>query len=112
MSTKYPSDIKGVDEIEELYTKILDSTIQWNDTQAYTSDQIVLSDFTQNGSTYSYRQKRDAVTERPSTSKTITIDRKKKKKRKHTIEEDIAHGFHKTSITILAILVIEVNNVH
>lgn len=103
MESKYPVEMNTVNDISQLYDNILHSTIHWNTTiDSPVSVAINTSLLTYNNDmdTYHHRDKRAASTNE------VSYDRKHHME--HSVIEDIAHGFHKASITILAILVVEV----
>ncbi|XP_076113549.1 uncharacterized protein LOC143081694 isoform X1 [Mytilus galloprovincialis] len=109
METKYPIDLRGIDDISDLYDKIIHSTIHWNTSEvnmktSYANDKNLTYLTLAGNDSLNIRYKRRTVKDSQKASNT---NRRKKRHKEHTIEEDIAHGFHKASITILAILVVE-----
>ena len=103
LESKYPAEMSTVNDISQLYDNILHSSIHWNTTinspvsVAFNSSPLT---YNNDGNTYNHRDKREAST--------INGSLHKAHHKEHSVIEDIAHGFHKASITILAILVVEV----
>lgn len=100
MESKYPVELAAVEDISQLYDNILLSSIHWN----ISNDNLVY--FTMNVSDieYHHRTRRSAS---KSGNKLSMNTSNMHHHKEHSLEEDIAHGFHKASITILAILVLE-----
>lgn len=104
MESRYPAEMNTVNDISQLYDNILHSTIHWNTTIDNTVSIAIntsLLTYNNDGNTYSHRDKREVSTNNEGSHHKIHH-------KEHSVVEDIAHGFHKASITILAILVIEV----
>ncbi|XP_069133432.1 uncharacterized protein [Argopecten irradians] len=123
-------------DVKELYRAILDADVQWGqgshhqhgtthnpgnltttglngisaETTTTSYNTTFMDTTTTSQNTTSVRRKRASGTGTPSNALTIHgngTDHHDDHDHAHTIEEDLAHGFHKASIAILAVLVVE-----
>lgn len=133
MKTKYPVILHDYTyyDIDKLYSKVMRSDIQWNQTDIDLHHNPAYITHDDRTTTPESRRRRDAAhtnvhNDNEAESKTgseIEISHIDDEygdhsddhdddhgEHEHSFEEDLGHGFHKASITILGILVIEVRH--
>lgn len=95
MVTSYPTELQDVDDMPALFSQLVQSNIQWKTNDTSNVHGLLSLD--------KIRTKRETAD--PNNVTVISFDTYNG----GSVEDDIAHGFHKASITILGILVLEVS---